>query len=139
MNFDRDKLNEGVLAWLRANTGRKVGLGDVPADREAGKGYVILYPGIATSGTGSMANPEEDHGFMFQATCVGRDYRETARISSTVNKVFTGRGPNNGWLYDLVITGINIQDRRTEQLGAILPSGPDLFASNDMYRIQAGV
>lgn len=138
MAATRDQINEAVRLFLETATGKPVGLGKIPTN--PGTQYAIMYPMASPRGTGSQQNPEEDRDHMFQVSSFGRDYRECGRMSDRVLQAMIGRDGNGGWLHQLgPISGSNVQHRQSDVIGAILPSGPDLFVSQDMYRITIGV
>lgn len=133
----RDILNEAVQAMLVAATGKEIGLGKLPAV-PTGKlyppvPYAVLYPLHSPTGTGSFARLEEDRDFVYQVTCAGQTDKQVSWMSSKVMDAFLDPvvGP-------ITAAGWVIQWRRSVQLGAILPSGPDLYISQDTYQVRAG-
>ena len=90
-------------------------------------------------GEGSWANPEEDRDFVYQVTSVGLDTRQVRRQQERVETGFLGREGGGHYLYSLVIgEGANVQWRSSDQLGAIVASGDELFKVDDTYRLRVG-
>lgn len=87
---------------------------------------------------GSWGQPNEDREFSYQIKCVGSDARQAGWMSSKVNAVMTNRAGAD-YQYPLTITGVATHWRVTETLGAIVPTGSDLFESNDIYKVRMGV
>lgn len=138
MSIAREVLNKGIAEWLATAVGKQVGLVTIAENPTAP--YVILYPLQSPPGAGSYADPEEDRDFVYQATCVGIDPRQAAWMSRKVQEAFTDRqaGTSDGYKHPIAISGIAVQWRSCDELGAILPVGDDLFQSQDTYRVRAG-
>lgn len=131
----REVLDKAIKEWLQTTVGKSVGLVSPPDSLTLP--YVILYPITSTSGPGSFADPEEDRDYVYQATCVGQDPRQTAWMSRKVQAAFTER-LNSDYLYPIAVSGIEIQWRLCDELGGIVPGGDDIFQSADTYRVRVG-
>lgn len=131
----RDIINEAVRAMLATGTGKNVGLCQIP--NNAGLPYAIVYPMLAGADDGSWGQPNEDRTFTFQVKCVGADARQAAWMSSKVCSVMTDRTEAD-YAVPLTITGAAVHWRTTETLGAVLPSGENLYESDDMYQVRIG-
>ena len=141
----RDEINEEIRSQLQTVTGRNVGLAEIPRydpDPEhppegwPGESYIILYPQNTSGGEGGFGDGESDRDFLFQVTCVGRDPRQCAWVSSKVETFFTALKPGGGYLHDIPLVGHSVAWRLTDSLGAILPAGNVGFQSADQYRLR---
>jgi hypothetical protein len=135
VNFD--VIDEGVRAWLQIAAAKNVGLAKLPPVTP-GAGYCILYPMPTGRGEGSYFDPEEDREFLYQVTSVGVDARQARALSSRVCYAFIGRTASGDYAHPINILGVNVQWRRSDMLGSILPSGVDLFQVSDTYRLRIG-
>ena len=120
---------------LAAGTGKEVGLCVIP--NTPSLPYAILYPLYSGPDEGSWAQPNEDRTFTYQVKCVGADARQAGWMSSKVCAVMTNR-TGADFEHPLDITGAAVHWRATEALGAITPSGENLYESNDSYQVRIG-
>lgn len=142
----RDEINEAIRSRMEEVIGKAVGLAQMPLPPDPydppedwpPNSYVILYPQNTSSGYGSMADGEEERDYLFQVTCVGRDERQAAWVSSKVEAFFLAKKPGGGYLHDIPLEGHSILWRLSDSLGSILPSGDDSFTSPDRYRLRIG-
>lgn len=131
----RDEINVAVVDMLETATGKQIGLCEIPM--EPSMPYAILYPMSTGPDEGSWGVPNEDRTFNFQVKCVGADARQTGWMSSKVCAVMTDR-TGTDYTEPLIITGAAVHWRATEALGAIVPSGENLYEANDLYQIRIG-
>lgn len=124
----RDKINAAILTWL-TGIGRPVGDGTVPTNQATP--YLVVYPLYAPRGEGSLAKAEEDRDFVYQVTSVGITREQVAWMASKVEEL---------WLYGAApaIPDLAVESRHSDQLGAIVPSGEQLYTTDDTYRIRVG-
>lgn len=130
-------LDEGIQGMIAAVTGYDCHLIKVPPSPNLP--YTVLYPQPAPRGEGSWANPEEDRDYPYQVTCVGLDAKQVRWVQDKVEQGFLGRGSRGD--YDNEIDageGIAVQWRLSDQLGAIVQSGDELFKADDTYRVRIG-
>lgn len=129
-------VDNAVVAMLEAVTDKSVYLIRVPGD--AGKNYVVVYPLTIPRGSGSWAQPEEDRDYRYQVTSVGADARQVRWLQAKIHEGFVSQGGSG---YEHAIEpeeGIKVQWRLTDEQGAIVPSGDELFKSDDTYRVRIG-
>ena len=137
--ISREILDRAVLDVLEAQTSKKGNIGQPPdwngADPDLP--HFILYPFNSGPGEGSWEDPEEDRWFVYQVTSVGIDGRQAAWMSDRIREVFLNRKAGGGYSVDIPVTGADVQDRASIQLGAILPAG-ELFNVQDTSMVKAG-
>lgn len=132
--YDAD---QAVLSMLETVTGHEVYLVRVAPGAEPP--YSILYPLDQPRGQGSWKNPEEDRDFMYQVTNVGADVRMVRRQQEKVEAGFLSRAGGGDYQHSIVVGGgFAVQWRLSDQLGAIVPSGDELFKADDTYRVRVG-
>lgn len=131
----RDEINDAFVAMLENGTGKQIGLCEIPMNPEMP--YAIVYPREAGADEGSWGVPHEDKTYNFQVKCVGADARQAAWMSSKVWGVMTNR-TGADYAEPLELTGAAVHWRATEALGAIVPSGENLYESDDLYQIRIG-
>lgn len=136
MAASRDDVNEAIRTMLETATGKQVGLCVLP--NTPTPPYAILYPIETGPDEGSWGQPNEDRTYGFQVKCVGVDARQAAWMSSRVCAVMTDR-TGADYTVPLVITGAAVHWRVTEALGAVVPSGENLYESDDSYQVRIGV
>jgi len=139
----RDTLDEAVVAMLAAATGKEVGLSKLPpltnpGDLHPPLPYAVLYALHSPIGSGGFEDPEEDRDYIYQLTCIGETHKQCAWMSAKILEAFTDRAANGDYTNPITGSGWYVQWRRSDGLGAILPSGEDLYQSQDTYRIRTG-
>lgn len=133
-----ERLFDEFVTWLAATTGKKIGKAKIPSGLADKESYAIVYSVTSPPGSGSFFDPEEDREFVYQITSVGTDARQVLWMSDKVRSALLGRD-NDGVLTPMNLLSVNVQRRRSDSLGAIVPSGPDLQQKHDLYRIHTGV
>jgi hypothetical protein len=142
----RDEINEAVRTMLEAATGKKIGLAEMPVPLDPDNPpagwpalpYAVLWPLDTAPTDGSMEDGNEDKIFYYQATCVGKDSRQVSWMSSKVEAAFMALRPGGGYLHDIPLTGHSVAWRLLQSQGATVPSGEQLFASDDNYLLRIG-
>jgi hypothetical protein len=133
---DGHDTDEAVRAMLETVTGHDVHVIRVPPGADVP--YTILYPLMIPPGTGAWADPEEDRDYRYQATVVGTDRRQVRRLQEMVTEGFLQQSEGSGYEHAITPGDLAVQWRRSEQLGAIEPSGDDLFKADNVYRVRVG-
>ncbi len=134
----RHNVDSALRDMLASVTTKNIGMSQVPAALTVGEPYAILYqspsPGVGEY-DGSWADPEDCRRFDFLVKSVGRSHRQAAWMSTAVNEAIMVRS-HNGWVNALSPSGLNVIDRSTVSMGAIVRTGEDLFEVNDIYRLK---
>lgn len=132
----RDVIDREVKDMLANGTGRPVGLVDPPgANPELP--YAVVMPLTIGPGRGGMDDAEEEHDFVYMVTCVGKDHRQAAAMSSRVHACFTAK-VGKSYVHPIVVAGNSAQWRLSDSRGAIVRSGETLWQCQDQYRIRVG-
>lgn len=101
--------------------------------------YTILYPLDQPSGDGAWSNPEEERDYVYQVTSVGLDVKQVRWIQEKVEQTFLSRGTGGDYENEIDPgNGATVLWRQSDQLGAIIPSGDELFKADDTYRLRVG-
>lgn len=132
--YDVDTAVQGMLAEVTAHDCHLIRVPpspDIP--------YTVLYPIDQPRGGGSWENPEEDRDFPYQVTVVGQDARQVRRVQELVEEGFLSRAGGGDYAYPIVPgNGANVHWRLSDRLGAVVPSGDELFKADDTYRVRVG-
>lgn len=113
---ERVLLNE-MAAFLELETGRQVGVQDMPED--ATVPYAIVYP-VQTDMTGPpFWDPFADTEFQFQVTSVGERWDQARWMADKVRRVVLDRA-NGVYLENPAITGHNVVNRDFVDAGGII-------------------
>ncbi len=115
---------------LLETSGRPIGDGNPPSE-SPDRPYAIMYDlGFGVAAEGSMEDEEEWHDLALQITCVGEDHRQVRWMSDALFALFIDNST------ELVVATATVVWRRSVRRGAILPSGTNLFQSNDEYQLR---
>lgn len=130
-------LDEAIQSVLTDETGKECYLIRVPPNPDVP--YTVLYPMLAPRGFGSWFNPEEDRDYTYQVTSVGLDYKQVRWMQEMVEVVFMSRGTGGDYEFPIEPgNGKVVYGRQSDQLGAIVASGDQLFKADDTYRVRMG-
>lgn len=140
---NRSKFSEALRSGVSTAVGKQVGLSRVPTGEDLQEAslaypYLIMYPFLDVSAGESMNDPEDSSDYLVRMSSVGKDPRQVGWLSDRVFYVITSRRPGGAWRYNLVGAEWSLEWRLCDQLGGILPSGPNLYVQHDTYRLRRG-
>lgn len=148
---DFSTFEESFKEWIAAETGRPVGLVEIPGINP-NLPYAIMQPINSPMGEGDNLNPESQRDYVFQVMSVGKTPRQCRWMSGRVNKVLVGRDGNG-----VRLSPINLQNIKddpngpantapggsvvpgslhTDTLGAIVKTGDQFYQVVDTYRMK---
>lgn len=133
--MDRRDFDKKLVARMASVLGKEIGNADVPS-LSPDLPYAIVYPLFSPPPDGSWAAPEEDFDLVYQMTSVGSSPEQSGWMSKEIWNFLLARGPNGSHTEPLGLVGFTVQWRRSNSLGAILPSGDHLFQVDDGYRLK---
>lgn len=134
----RDQINESLLEMMTTTTGRPGGIVDPPSEQPQTP-YFIINPAIVGPGKGGMGGSEQEHDFLFDLVCVGKDARQTAWMSSKVHSSIMDRLEGGDYTNQLTLTGHEDQWRICDSRGSISRTGEILWQCIDIYRFRVGL
>lgn len=137
VNASRDVIDKAVLDMLASATAKEVGWAQVPSLTPT-LPYCVLYPMHAYDDAGSWADPAEDHWYTYQVKCVGADARQAAWMSGKVATAFMAK-LGSAYAYPITVSGAFVQGRVTDEIGPVIPTGENLYETNDTYKLRIGV
>lgn len=124
-------VDQAVVDFLHTETGKQVGLGKTPLPiAEMVTPWAVVYPLPVSPGAGSMASPEDERDFLYQVSSAGVSRKETAWMSQAVFAAFCQTRQTK------IVPEEEYRLLRSQ--GAIVPSGEDLYLSQDTYLIRIG-
>lgn len=146
MNFNT--FEESLKLWLATETGRPVGLMEIPG-KDPNIPYAIIQPINSPRGDGDNQDPESIRDYVFQVLSVGKSPRQCRWMGDKVREVIIGRDPSTG-IFIHSIDLPNVPDtppsapgasvvpgsRYSDAVGAIVKSGDLVYQSADTYRLK---
>lgn len=133
----RDEIDESVRALLEEGTSKQSWISKVRVPNPT-LPYSVVHPMNTSGGKGGFEDEMDEKDYIFQITCVGKDPRQAAAMSSSVEAVLTAKKPGGGYVHPMELTGHAVQWRLLESSGAIVPSGESLYRSDDTYSLRIG-
>lgn len=134
--FNAYLLDAALQSMLESVTEKGIYVLRVPS--EPTLPYAILYPQHASPGEGSWADPEEDRWWSYQLSSVGSDDRQCRWMQNKAMSAILDRSGNSFTNAIVLPTGNVVQGRHSDEIGAILPAGEELFQADDIFRLRVG-
>jgi hypothetical protein len=131
--MDLPVFEKGLTQWLIDNTGRPIGLADLP-ELYPNIPYGVLTPINSPRGEGSWADPEEMQDYVFQVLSAGKTPEQTRWMASKVRTALVARALN-GYATPMVLAGAEVLWRMSDGLGGIVKTDK-LFQIVDTYRVK---
>ena len=132
---DRDAVLAYLVTWLRENTDKQIGDGDVPKVSTLQFPYAVVHL-IGTQAYGPWADPDVDLELVIQITCVGTIPPQVRYMSDMIRARMIGRDADSNYAYPMLPEGFSVAHRWASGLGATVKSGDRLYESPDTYRIK---